>query len=56
MMTEVITDEMMRSAVRLSARHAMKLVEIEGGHVPIDTGQFFRETLTWYDTYLGPVK
>ena len=33
-----------------------KLVELEGGHVPIDTRQFFRETLTWYDTHLGPVK
>ena len=33
-----------------------KLVELEGGHVPIDTRQFFRETLTWYDTYLGAVK
>ena len=33
-----------------------KLVELEGGHVPIDTRQFFRETLTWYDRYLGPVK
>ena len=33
-----------------------KLVELEGGHVPIDTRQFFRETLTWYDTYLGAVR
>ena len=30
-----------------------KLVELEGGHVPVDTRQFFREALDWYDKYLG---
>ncbi|MBA2303178.1 MAG: hypothetical protein H0W08_11145 [Acidobacteria bacterium] len=33
-----------------------KLIELEGGHVPSDMRRFFRETLNWYDTYLGPVK
>ena len=33
-----------------------KLVELEGGHVPVDSRRFFRETLDWYDTYLGRVK
>jgi formylglycine-generating enzyme required for sulfatase activity/predicted Ser/Thr protein kinase/dienelactone hydrolase len=33
-----------------------KLVEMEGGHVPTDTRQFFRAALDWYDRYLGPVK
>ena len=33
-----------------------KLVELEGGHVPIDSRRFFREILDWYDTYLGRVK
>ena len=33
-----------------------KLVELEGGHVPADVRQFFREALHWYDKYLGPVK
>jgi dienelactone hydrolase len=33
-----------------------KLLEMEGGHVPSDMRRFFRETLNWFDTYLGPVK
>jgi formylglycine-generating enzyme required for sulfatase activity len=33
-----------------------KLVELEGGHVPIDVRRFYAETLKWYDTYLGPVR
>jgi dienelactone hydrolase/predicted Ser/Thr protein kinase len=33
-----------------------KLVELEGGHVPTDVRQFFREALSWYDRYLGAVK
>ena len=33
-----------------------KLVELEGGHVPIDARQFFREALDWYDRYLGRVR
>ncbi|MBA3296076.1 MAG: SUMF1/EgtB/PvdO family nonheme iron enzyme, partial [Acidobacteria bacterium] len=33
-----------------------KLVELEGGHVPVDARRFFREALDWYDRYLGAVK
>jgi eukaryotic-like serine/threonine-protein kinase len=33
-----------------------KLVELEGGHVPTDFRQFYREILSWYDKYLGPVR
>ena len=33
-----------------------RLIELEGGHVPSDMRVFFRETLSWYDKYLGPVK
>ena len=33
-----------------------KLATLEGGHVPSDMRGFYRETLTWFDTYLGPVR
>lgn len=33
-----------------------KLVELEGGHVPVDAHRFYREALDWYDRYLGAVK
>ena len=33
-----------------------KLVELEGGHVPVDARQFYREALDWYDRYLGAVR
>ena len=29
---------------------------LEGGHVPSDYTSAIRETLTWYDKYLGPVR
>ena len=31
-------------------------VALEGGHVPNDMRGLFRETLDWFDKYLGPVK
>ena len=33
-----------------------KRVTLEGGHVPTDYTSAIRETLTWYDTYLGTVR
>jgi formylglycine-generating enzyme required for sulfatase activity/predicted Ser/Thr protein kinase/dienelactone hydrolase len=33
-----------------------RLVELEGGHVPIDARRFYREALDWYDRYLGAVR
>jgi tRNA A-37 threonylcarbamoyl transferase component Bud32/dienelactone hydrolase len=33
-----------------------KHVPLEGGHVPNDFRALFRETLDWFDKYLGPVK
>ncbi len=33
-----------------------RLVVFEGGHVPQDTRDLFRETLGWFDIHLGPVK
>ena len=33
-----------------------KHVSLEGGHVPNDLRALFRETLDWFDKYLGPVK
>jgi hypothetical protein len=33
-----------------------KHVPLEGGHVPNDFRAVFRETLDWFDKYLGPVK
>ena len=33
-----------------------KRVVLEGGHVPYDRRLAIRETLNWFDTYLGPVK
>jgi hypothetical protein len=33
-----------------------KLVHREGGHFPTDAHLFFKETLAWFDRYLGPVK
>jgi formylglycine-generating enzyme required for sulfatase activity/dienelactone hydrolase len=33
-----------------------KRVTLEGGHVPTDYTSAIRETLTWYDKYLGPVR
>jgi len=33
-----------------------KLVSLEGGHVPNDIRALFRETLDWFDKYLGPVR
>jgi predicted Ser/Thr protein kinase/dienelactone hydrolase len=37
------------------AEHKKK-VTLEGGHVPNDIRELFRETLDWFDKYLGPVK
>jgi dipeptidyl aminopeptidase/acylaminoacyl peptidase len=33
-----------------------KRVTLEGGHVPSDYTSAVREALTWFDTYLGPVR
>jgi len=33
-----------------------KHITLEGGHVPSDYVSVIRETLAWYDTYLGPVR
>jgi len=33
-----------------------KQVTLEGGHVPNDIRELFRETLDWFDKYLGPVR
>ena len=33
-----------------------QLIELEGGHVPIDSRRFFGEALAWYDRYLGTVR
>ncbi|MCA1650584.1 MAG: dienelactone hydrolase family protein, partial [Acidobacteria bacterium] len=33
-----------------------KHVALEGGHVPNDMRGLFRETLDWFDKYLGPVR
>ena len=33
-----------------------KQVTLEGGHVPNDIRELFRETLDWFDQYLGPVR
>lgn len=33
-----------------------KRVTLDGGHVPSDYTSVIRETLTWYDRYLGPVR
>lgn len=33
-----------------------KHVMLEGGHVPNDIRGLFRETLDWFDKYLGPVR
>jgi formylglycine-generating enzyme required for sulfatase activity/predicted Ser/Thr protein kinase/dienelactone hydrolase len=33
-----------------------KQVTLEGGHAPNDMRALFRETLDWFDKYLGPVK
>ena len=38
-----------------SAEHK-KLVQLEGGHVPNDMRALFRETLDWFDKYLGAVR
>jgi pimeloyl-ACP methyl ester carboxylesterase len=37
------------------AEHKKK-VTLEGGHVPNDIRELFRETLDWFDKYLGPVR
>jgi dipeptidyl aminopeptidase/acylaminoacyl peptidase len=31
-------------------------IELEGGHVPIDSRRFYGEALAWYDRYLGTVR
>jgi hypothetical protein len=31
-------------------------VLMEGGHVPYDMNGVMRETLNWFDLYLGPVR
>ena len=33
-----------------------QLVELDGGHVPIDSRRWFGEALAWYDRYLGTVR
>ena len=33
-----------------------KHVTLEGGHVPNDIRELFRETLDWLDKYLGPAR
>ena len=33
-----------------------KQVTLEGGHAPNDMRALFRETLDWFDKYLGPVR
>ncbi|HXG57016.1 MAG TPA: protein kinase [Vicinamibacterales bacterium] len=33
-----------------------KLVQLEGGHVPNDMRALYRETLDWFDKYLGTVR
>ena len=33
-----------------------QLVELEGGHVPVDSRRFYAEALAWYDKYLGTVR
>jgi dienelactone hydrolase len=38
-----------------TASEHKKLVELEGGHVPMDVRRFYAEALSWYDRYLGPV-
>jgi dienelactone hydrolase len=35
---------------------AKKRITLEGGHVPSDYTSAIRETLTWFDTYLGPIR
>ena len=33
-----------------------QLIELEGGHVPIDSRRWYGEALGWYDRYLGSVR
>jgi formylglycine-generating enzyme required for sulfatase activity len=33
-----------------------QLIELEGGHVPIDSRRWFGEAIAWYDRYLGTVR
>jgi hypothetical protein len=33
-----------------------QLIELDGGHVPIDSRRWYGETLAWYDRYLGAVR
>ena len=33
-----------------------QLIELEGGHVPIDSRRWYGEAIAWYDKYLGAVR